>query len=666
MEQNKQLGEEKISRLLLKFSVPCIMGLVISALYNIVDQIFIGNSDLGFIGNAATGVSFPVICIANAFAWCIGDGAASFLSICAGRKDTENAHKCVGTGITSAFCVSILLSAVCLIFPEPLLNLFGASDQTLAPALSYFRIIVAFFPVYLMFNVMNSMIRADGSPGYAMIGIVSGAVLNVILDPIFIFVLGWSIRGAAIATGISQTLSFLICAAYFFHPKTFRLTKKSFLVDFRMLKNLIKLGGSTFITQISIVVMNVLSNITLFHYGQLSVYGSDIPISVFSIQTKVYTIINNIIVGIALGGQPILGYNYGARRMDRVKEAYRIMLTATISVTAAATLIFELCPQILIRIFGNGSALYMDFAVKSFRIYLSLSILTGFIKMSAVFFQSIGKPVQSMISSILKGIICLVPFTLLLCRVLEQNQPGTGIFGVLIAGPLADLVSGIAVGVMTVFFFRSLKNQKPSEENEPVIQPSRPGIILTISRQHGTCGKQIGALTAKQLSVPFYSKEMTALAARESGLADEFISEMDENAPDLFRQLYLSTTVVQEAVTAQEKIIRRIADEGACVIVGRAADYVLRGRPDVIRVFLYAPEEKRIANIMEMYHDTEEAARAQMNRSDRARAAYYQNISGRKWADVNNYDLCVDASAGKEAVAGLLADYVRRRESQKD
>lgn len=460
MDQNKILGEEKISKLLLKFSTPCVMGLLISAFYNIVDQIFIGNSELGYLGNAATGISFPVICIANAFAWCIGDGAAAFLSICAGRKDSDSSHKCVGTGISTTLLISAVLMVVCLIFQKPLMIMFGASEQTLSMALDYFRIIVAFFPFYLLLNVMNSMIRADGSPTYAMIAMSIGAVINIILDPIFIFILKWGIQGAAIATVIGQVASFTACAAYFFKPKSFHLTKHSFVIDWSILRHLISLGGATFITQISIVVMSVLSNITLFHYGALSKYGSDIAISVFSIQTKVYTIVNNIVVGIALGSQPILGYNYGAGNMDRVKKTYKLLLISSVGVGVIATLIFELCPQIVIGIFGKGNALYQEFALKMFRIYLSMSLFTCLVKMTAIFFQSIGKSVQAMVASVIRDLVCFVIFTIALSYFFEAAQPGQGIYGILFAAPLSDIIAAVVAFFLTLKFFQNLKKDE--------------------------------------------------------------------------------------------------------------------------------------------------------------------------------------------------------------
>lgn len=661
MNENRILEEEKISKLLLKFSVPCVMGLLISALYNIVDQIFIGNSELGYLGNAATGVSFPIICIANAFAWCVGDGAASYLSICAGRKDTESAHKCVGTGITVTLIISAILGAVGLIAAEPLMSLFGASDQTLGLSVTYFRIIAAFFPFYLLLNVMNSMIRADGSPTYAMVAMMTGAVINVILDPIFIFLLKWGISGAAWATAIGQVASFVLCAVYFFKPKSFKLKKSSFVPNLPILSNTISLGAATFVTQISIVVVSLVCNMTLAKYGAISQYGPDIPISVFSIQTKVYTIVLNIVTGIALGGQPILGYNYGAKRMDRVRETYKIILSATLITGVIATVIFQLWPEAVVGIFGSGDALYQDFAVKTFRIYLSLMTVTCLVKMTAVFFQSIGKSTYAVVSSVVRDILSFTPLALFLPIFLEKKGAGTGIYGVLYAAPIADLVAVMVILVLTVSFFKALnKEMRVKEEEEFVIKPSTKGMIITIAREHGTAGKQIGKQVAEQLGIPFYYKEMAALAAQESGLDKEFLSGINENAPKVLHELYLSTNVVQQAVIAQEKIIRKIAENGACVIVGRAADYVLRDYDNVMSVFIHAPKEYRIKNVIEMYGDTEEKAAYHVKHSDDARSAYYHNISGKNWHNPHNYNMCIDASMGREKCVDLICQMYKK------
>ena len=454
VNENKILEEEKISKLLLKFSVPCVMGLLISAFYNIVDQIFIGNSTLGYLGNAATGVSFPVICIANAFAWCVGDGAASYLSICAGRKDTDSAHKSVGTGITVTLLISIVLMLICEVAAVPLMSLFGASNQTLDLAVTYFRIVAAFFPFYLLLNVMNSMIRADGSPGFAMKAMVMGAIINIILDPIFIFLLKWGIAGAAWATAIGQVVSFAICAIYFFKPKSFRLKKSSFVPNLPILSKMINLGAATFITQISIVAVTLVCNMTLARYGALSKYGPDIPISVFSIQTKVYTIVLNIVTGIVLGGQPIFGYNYGAKRMDRVREAYKIVFRATLITGITATIIFQLWPKEVVGIFGSGNELYQEFAVKTFRIYLSLVTVTC---------QSIGKSKHAVMASVIRDIVCFTPLAIILPSVLEGAEVGTGINGILYAAPISDLVAIVVILILTISFFRKLNKETEVE-----------------------------------------------------------------------------------------------------------------------------------------------------------------------------------------------------------
>jgi putative MATE family efflux protein len=455
----QMLGEEKIPKLLLKFSIPCVMGLLIGALYNIIDQIFIGNSELGYLGNAATGVSFPVICIANAFAWCIGDGAASYLSICSGRQDSERAHKCVGTGITVSAIISLVLAVICLLFAEPLMQLFGASDQTLIMAVEYFRIIAALFPCYLLLSIMNSMIRADGSPAYAMAAMLSGAVINIILDPVFIFLLKWGIAGAAWATALGQVVSFLMCAVYFLRPKCFKLSLRSFVPDRNVLKDVVSLGSATFVAQISIVVMALVCNMTLAHYGALSKYGQDIPISVFSIQTKVYTVVCNIVTGIVLGGQPIFGYNYGAGKLDRVRTTYRIVLLSSVTVGLIATAIFQFCPEIVINLFGAGDALYMEFAGKTFRIYLSLLTVTCLVKMTTVFFQSIGKSGFAMVSSLVRDILCFTPLAIFLSAGLESKAGGSGIDGILMAAPLSDAVAAVVILILTVSFFHSLKKE---------------------------------------------------------------------------------------------------------------------------------------------------------------------------------------------------------------
>lgn len=663
-EQSQYLGEEKISTLLLKFSIPCILSLLISALYNIVDQIFIGNSALGYLGNAATGIVFPILIITQAFAWCFGDGSAAYLSICQGKKDTQNAPKCIGTGITITLLVSVIIMILCFFFKEPLLRLFGASDNTVGLAIEYFNIILAFFPFYMLSNMMNAVIRADGSPAFSMASMTVGAIINIILDPVFIFAFQWGMSGAAWATVIGQTVSFVVSFIYFFRTKTFRLTAKSFVPHFKVFSNAIKLGASSFITQMSIVVISLACNMMLYQYGSISPYGADIPISVISIETKVFTIVINIVVGIILGGQPILGYNIGAKKYTRVKQTYRTILLATLAVGIVSTLIFEICPQLVIGIFGGrDNALYLDFAEKTFRIFLSLVTFTCTIKMTSIFFQAVGKPIKAIVASLTRDIICFIPLVILLPRLFESRNPGTGVIGILFAAPAADLIAMIVATCLTIPYFKTLGQdpQTTSTVDAVAIQPSTKGIILTISREHGSAGKQIGSLVAKKLNIPFYCKEVTALAAQESGLAKEFISDINVNAPTMLHDLYLSTTVIQQAVVAQDQIIREIADHGACVIVGRAADYVLRDYENVERIFIRAPKPYRIAKVMEMYGDSQLDADKNIFHADEARAAYYKNISNLNWGSASNYELCIDSSIGVEETAAVICDYIKAK-----
>lgn len=656
------LGKEKISKLMVKFCIPCVLSLLVAALYNIVDQIFVGNSELSTLGNAATGVVFPIFIIAQGFAWYFGDGSAAYINIHQGKGDTGKIHKCVGTGMTLTVIVSVVLLAIFYPLKTQILTLFGASENSIGYAVEYFNIILGFFPIYMLSNMINTVVRADGSPSWSMLSMLVGAVVNIALDPIFIFACKWGMSGAAWATVIGQCVSFVISIVYLFRTKTFKLTLKSLIPDFKTYGEAFKLGLSSLITQMTIVVISLVCNIMLAKYGSMSKYGADIPIAVIGIESKVFTVVINIVVGIVLGCQPIIGYNMGARNFGRIKKLYRSILLCTVVVGAIATILFEAAPDAVVGMFGKPTNIpnpddYWEFARKTFRIFLALVIFTCTIKMSSIFFQAVGKPVFAVLTSLIRDIICFVP---LIC-VLPVFY---GVDGILASAPIADLLAMLVTAGLTVAFFMGIKrmaakSRATNGQDSTVIKPSKEGVIITIARQHGSSGKQIGKIVAEKLEIPFYYKEMTALAAQESGLDKEFISDINANSPDVLRSLYLSCEVVQQAITAQDKIIRKIADNGSCLIVGRAADYVLRNYKDVVRIYIYAPEEYRVKRIMEVYGDSEEEAKKNLRRSDKARAAYYANISAQKWGDSKNYDLCVDSSIGVEQSADLIVSYVQ-------
>lgn len=656
-ENNKFLGEEKISKLLLKFSIPCIMSLLINALYNIVDQIFIGNSSLGYLGNAATTIVFPITIISMAFAWALGDGSAAYLSICQGRKDTKSSHKAIGNSILVTFIISLIIVLIGFLFTDNILELFGATSSSINYARDYFIIILSFIPFTMLSNAFTGVIRADGSPVYSMVLNLTGAIINIILDPIFIFGFDMGIKGAAWATIIGQVTSFIIAYAYLFRTKTFKIKLESFKLNFKIFSNVIKLGVSTFITQLAIVIISLVTNITLVKYGSMSKFGPDIPIAALGITMKVFSIVLNVAIGIIVGGQPILGYNYGAKKYDRVKDTYKTVLKITIGIGIIATIIFQLCPQVIINIFGSESDLYNEFAELTFRIFLSLIMVTCVVKISSIFFQAVGQPFKAAIVSLVRDLVCFVPLAIILPKFM-------GIKGILYAAPISDII-GICITIPNIIlFFKKLDNEdnKNIPKKELVIKPSKPGVIITIAREHGSQGKYIGELVAKTLNIPYYYKEMTALAAEESGLAEEYVSKLNDNSPSIMYDLYVSTTPVQEAIKAQDKIIKKIADNGSCVIVGRAADYVLRDYNNVVKVFIYADKDYRIKKVSEMYGDSETKARKSINKSDKARANYYKSISGNEWGDMKNYDLCIDATIGPKKSAKVICDYVKNME----
>ncbi len=648
---NKYLGQEKVSKLLFKFSIPCILSLLISSLYNIVDQIFVGNSSVGYLGNAATTVVYPITIIAVAFAWCFGDGSAAYLSLCQGRNDTKNSHKSIGNSILVTFVISILFMILGYLFMDKLLYGFGASDVTINLARNYFQIILLGIPFYMLANSVNSVIRADGSPKFSMAATLLGAILNILLDPLFIFGFNWGIAGAAWATIIGQIASFILSVIYFFKSKTFQLNRDSFKMDFEVFSNVIKLGVSTFITQMSIVVISLVCNIMLAKYGALSKYGADIPIATIGICMKVFSIVINIVVGIVLGAQPILGYNYGAKKYDRVKETFKLVMISSVIIGIFATMVFELCPEMVIKMFGTSDSLYMEFAVKTFRIFLMFITFTCLIKVISIFFQAVGEPFKSAVVSLCRDIVLFVPLVILLPKFM-------GVTGPLWAAPMADLF-GIAVsGTLTILFFKKLSHETITSKDSVVIKSSKPGVIITISREHGSAGKYIGEIIAKKLHIPYYYKELTALAAKESGLDKEFVSKINSTS-DVWHDLYLTTSPVKYAIQAQDQIIREIAEHGSCVIVGRATDYVLRDHPDLVRVFIYANPEYKVKKLQEMYGDSEKDAVKNMHKSDKNRASYYQLISGKTWGDYKNYDLLIDSSIGAKETANAIIEYLK-------
>ena len=449
MEKENILGTEKIGKLMRKFSIPCIISLVVNSLYNIVDQIFIGWG-VGYLGNGATNVVFPLTMICLAFALMFGDGSSAFLSLKLGEKKKDEAKKGVANGILSSIIISVMFCIIVLVFLPQLLNVFGCTDALRNYALGYGFVIAIGLPFMMIGTTLNSIIRADGNPKFAMTSMIAGAILNIILDPVFIFVFNMGVEGAAIATVISQFLTFILNIFYIKRFKSIKLNKDDFKFNFNLASKVSMLGISSFITQMAIVVVMAFENNLLGKYGAQSKFGSEIPITVLGIVMKISQILNSIIIGIASGAQPILGYNYGAEKYDRVKKTLKLVLVLSVIVSTVAFILFQTIPDKLISIFGNGDELYMDFACLAFRTYLMLCICNGIQIPAGIFFQAIGKGVKSAFISLSRQIIFLIPAMLVLSHFF-------GIHGFLFAGPFADGLAFIIASILLILEIRNLK-----------------------------------------------------------------------------------------------------------------------------------------------------------------------------------------------------------------
>lgn len=454
-QSKSPFATEPIGRLIVKFAVPCVISLLVNSLYNIVDQIFIGWG-VGYLGNGATNVVFPITIIALALSMMIGDGGAAYLSLKLGEGDVASAKKGVGNAIVMVTAVSILLLVVFLIFIDPILTLFGATEALRPYALEYGYIIGIGLPFTMIPTALNSMIRADGSPKYAMFSMVLGAVINTVFDPIFIFVLHMGVQGAAIATVMGQVASFVVSIIYITRFKTFRFDKVMFRLKRRVCQNILTLGISSFITQIAITIVMALTNNLLAAYGAASVYGPEIPLTAMGIVMKVNQILISILVGIATGAQPIIGYNYGAKNFERVKKAFDIALVASEIVSVIAFLVFQFAPMSVVSVFGSEEGLYNEFAVMSFRIFLMLCPLAGFQTVAAIYLQAIGKPVKSAILSLSRQIIFFVPTIIILPLFL-------GVTGVLWTGPVADGLAFVLALGLILYERKQLKTFPVSE-----------------------------------------------------------------------------------------------------------------------------------------------------------------------------------------------------------
>ena len=462
-KQQHSLADEKLGKLMGKYAVPCIISLLVGALYNIVDQIFIANaSDLGSYGNAANTAVFPLTVIALGIAVMLGDGCCAFVSLSLGRKKASDATRSVGNAIVLCVIGSLILTAIFLLFADPILSAFGGNvnAETFRLSKEYFFWISLGIPFYMFGQAMNPIIRADGNPKFAMISTLIGAVLNILLDPLFIFVFRWEMTGAAIATVIGQVATALLAVGYLFRAGIIKPSAKDFRLEMRIVGQVLFLGLCSFLAQISLVAaMAAINNMTR-KYGALdAIFGQEayaqIPMAVIGIVMKFFQIVISVVIGMAAGCIPLVGFNMGAGKFDRVKQLFTKLLCAEAAVGAVSLLIVEIFPGALIQIFGaeNESVYYTEFAVKAFRIYLCMMIFACINKATFIFLQAMGKAVESTVLSMVREIVFGVGFALLLPRFF-------GLDGVLYSMPVSDILTAGISAFLIAKTYRQLKKAK--------------------------------------------------------------------------------------------------------------------------------------------------------------------------------------------------------------
>lgn len=675
--ENFYLITAPIKKLLIKFSIPCVLSMLVSALYNIVDQIFIGNSSAGTAGIMATTLVFPFTVVALAIAQLIGDGCATLFSISLGAKDEKTSNKCVGNAIVTVILLSIFLVTLGFIFMKPIFSILGVNgydERCILFTEQYYKIILCGVPFYMFASAMASIIRASGAPTYSMISTIVGAIINLILDPILIFVFDLGIKGAAIATITGQIVSACLCAFYFRKPKLMKLNKESFEINTNVLRKLLKLGISSFITQVSIAIITIVANNVVGTIGRENATDAG---GALGIVFKIFAIILAFSLGVAVGGQPIIGFNYGAKQYKRVLETYKLILISNIVIGAISMLLFEFAPNFIVNLFGghaNNLEFYQEYACLSFRIYLGGILLCCIQKASCIFLQSIDKPYKAMVLSLMRDVIILVPGVCILglCG---------NLYTMLWAGPVSD----IGAFIVTVVFvtMECKKINKLVKENvvdrnkgaEKVVN-IKDKFIISIGREFGSGGKYIGQELAKRLNVKFYDNELLTKVSEDYHIDMEMLEKVDEKQKSSFWYGFATNYVFSNnnevsPVSAddnlflkQAKIIEDLYNSGEnSIIIGRCSDYILKNNKNVIKLFIYSSDMDFKVNRKIKFENLNEAtAKKKIKQVDKQRAEYYKHFTNQTWGDRNNYDLCIDTSKiGILQTIDILESYINKR-----
>lgn len=647
--ENFYLTNAPIKKLLIKFSIPCVLAMLVSALYNIVDQIFIGNSGAGTAGIMATTLVFPFTVVALAIAQLIGDGCATLFSISLGAKDEKTSNKSVGNAIITVILLSIVLVIVGFIFIKPILGLLGVNgydERCILFTEQYYKIILCGTPFYMLLSAMASIIRASGAPGYSMISTIAG-----------------------------QIVSALLCAIYFRKPKLMKLTKESFKINTKVLGKLLKLGISSFITQISIAIITIVANNVVGTIGGENATDAG---GALGIVFKIFAIVLAFSLGVAVGGQPIIGFNYGAKKYKRVLETYKLILIANIIIGTISMLLFEFAPNFIVNLFGghaNNLEFYQEYACLSFRIYLGGILLCCIQKASCIYLQSIDKPYKAMTLSLMRDVILLVPGVCIfgLCG---------NLYTMLWAGPVSD----IGAFIVTVIFvsIECRKISKLAKENieesnvtdNKLIEKINNHFVISIGREFGSGGKYIGQELAKRLNVKCYDNELLAKVSENYNIDMAMLEKVDEKQKSSFWYGFATNYVFSKnselsPISAddnlflkQAKVIEDLYNSvESSIIIGRCSDYILKDNQNVIKIFIYSSDmEFKVNRKIKFENLNSTIAKKKIKQIDKERAEYYKHFTNQTWGDRNNYDLCIDTSKlGVNQTIDILENYIVKR-----
>lgn len=673
MGQTDLFGTEKISKILLKLAPPVMLAQLIQALYNIIDSLFVGRySDSGL---TALSIIYPLQLLMIALAVGTGVGINTVMAAKLGVGNEKEADEYAGVGTPLAGFMWLLFAVICWFAMPFYAKMSTNSEVIIHDVIVYGRIVCVFSFGLFLESIWTKVLQSCGDMKTPMTAQIIGAITNIVLDPLLIFgMFGFpkmGIAGAAVATVTGQIMAVLIVM-----KKGFRKSPRRQVYPHHIAK-IFQLGIPNILMQSAYTFYILGLNLILATF-------SDQAVTALGLYYKWQTFFFIPLGAMQTCIVPVISYNYAARNIERCKKTLSASIIFGMSLMALGTLCFVCIPSQMLRVFTSDE-LVIAIGRVGFR-FVGISFLPMVTSLIfPVFFQAVGSSLKSSLLTVIRTVVLFVPLAYLFSRF--------GLNWFWLTYPVTEVITSLT----GAYFYRQFLNKDYVRETEAsggknitdvtaathisaaitgadstgshdnidnldnpdiALKPSKPGVIITIAREHGSSGKQIGKCVANALGIPFYYKEMITLAAKESGLNREFISDIHKNSPDIMRDLYLSSNAVQYAIKAQDAIIREIAENGSCVIVGRAADYILKDYDNVVRIFIHAPQDYRIQRVMDVYGDTPKEARVNIERSDKARASYYEHISGTHWGDARNYELTVDSSDGVEKTAQFIVRYI--------